>query len=143
MANVKFQDSTFYVPSDKFLIVVKEEADVYQNSSTSSKIIGRTQCNQVFSIASEVNNLLKTKIGWIKKSDCNILLQAPNEVKDVEEPFVVKVISNIPVFTEASTDSHATTVLRIGSLPRVVGESEDFYKLEHGGFIEKRGCRHY
>ena len=26
---------------------------------------------------------------------------------------------------------------------RVVGESEDFFKLEHGGYIEKRGCRRY
>ena len=39
--------------------------------------------------------------------------------------------------------AHTATVLRIGDVERVVWESEDFFKLEHGGYIEKRGCRRY
>ena len=72
-----------------------------------------------------------------------MLVAATNEVITLEDPFVVKVISNILVLTEASPDAHATTVLRPGDLRRVIGESEDFYQLETGDFITKRGCRRY
>lgn len=143
MANVKFHDSTFYVPSNKFLVAMKDCCEVHKDSSQESKVTGTVKEGQVFSVSSDVNGMFRIKLGWVNKEACEILVAASNEVKDLSEAFVVKVINNIPVFTEPSTSSHATAVLRIGDLPRVVGESEDFYKLEHGGYIEKRGCRRY
>ena len=143
MTNVKFNGNTFYVHSDQFLVSMKDHYDVHYDSLLASKTISSVNEGQVFSVLSERNNMYKIKLGWINKEACEILLAANNEVADVPEPFVVKVISNIPIFTEPSTNSHTATVLRIGDLERVIGESEDFFKLEHGGFIEKRGCRRY
>lgn len=143
MANVKFNEQTFYVPSEKFLIGVKETSEVYKNSSLRSSTKGSVQKGQVFSVSSEANGLFRIKSGWINKENCEILLESSHEIKTLSESFVVKVISNIPTFTEPSVDSHTTTVLRVGDLQRVIGESGDFFKLEHGGFIEKRGCSRY
>ena len=98
---------------------------------------------QVFAVISELNGYYHLKPGWVSQDLCEILVAASNEVTLVPEPFVVKIISNIPVLTEAVVDAHATTILRPGDLCRVTGESEDFFQLETGDFIEKRGCRRY
>ena len=143
MANVKFNEKTYYVPSEKFLVGVKQHCNVYKDPSTSSKKVASVEENQVFSVSSKVNDMYRIKPGWISKEFCEVLVAATNEVITLEDPFVVKVISNIPVLTEASPDAHATTVLRPGDLRRVIGESEDFYQLETGDFITKRGCRRY
>ena len=143
MANVKFNEKTYYVPSEKFLVGVKQHCNVYKDPSTSSKKVASVEENQVFSVSSKVNDMYRIKPGWISKEFCEVLVAATNEVITLEDPFVVKVISNIPVFTEPSMTAHTATVLRIGDVERVVGESEDFFKLEHGGYIEKRGCRRY
>ena len=143
MANVKFNEKTYYVPSEKFLVGVKQHCNVYKDPSTSSKKVASVEQNQVFSVSSKVNDMYRIKPGWISKEFCEVLVAATNEVITLEDPFVVKVISNIPVLTEASPDAHATTVLRPGDLRRVIGESEDFYQLETGDFITKRGCRRY
>lgn len=87
--------------------------------------------------------MYRIKLGWLENEACDILKGPTNEVIELAESFVVKIISNIPVFTEPSMTAHTATVLRIGDVERVVGESEDFFKLEHGGYIEKRGCRRY
>ena len=143
MANVKFNGNTFYVPSDKFLVSIQDHAEVHYDSSLESETTSSVNEGQVFLVLSERNDMYKIKLGWINKEVCEILLEASNEVTDLSEPFVVKVISNLPIFTEPSTNSHTATILRVGDLERVIGESEDFFKLEHGGFIEKKGCRRY
>lgn len=143
MANVKFNGNTFYVPSDNFLVSIKDHCEVHYDSSLESETTSSVNEGQVFLVLSERNDMYKIKLGWINKEVCEILLEASNEVTDLSEPFVVKVISNLPIFTEPSTNSHTATVLRVGDLERVIGVSEDFFKLEHGGFIEKRGCRRY
>ena len=63
-------------------------------------------------------------------------------VEDVKE-FVVKMIDNGAVYTEPDKASHTATVLRIGDLPSVNGESEEFFRLSSGGFVEKSKCRKY
>ena len=143
MANVKFNGNTFYVPSDNFLVSIQDHAEVHYDSSLESETTSSVNEGQVFLVLSERNDMYKIKLGWINKEVCEILLEASNEVTDLSEPFVVKVISNLPIFTEPSTNSHTATVLRVGDLERVIGVSEDFFKLEHGGFIEKKGCRRY
>lgn len=142
MANVKFNEKTYYVPADRLLVGVKQQASVYKDAKASSKLASVEE-GQVFLVLSETNNMYHIKPGWLKKEACAILDESTNEVVELEETFVVKVISNIPVFTEPSINAHNATILRVGDLERVVGESEDFYQLEHGGFIEKRGCRRY
>ncbi len=143
MANVKFNEKTYYVPTDKFLIGVKENTSVQNNYSKDSKVTSVVKQGQVFSVSSEVNNMFRIKPGWVNKEACEVLKEATNEIKDLAESFVVKVINNIPIYTEASINSHTATILRVGDLECVVGESEDFYKLAHGGYIEKKGCRRY
>ena len=47
MANVKFNEKTYYVPSEKFLVGVKQHCNVYKDPSTSSKKVaywGRRAC---------------------------------------------------------------------------------------------------
>lgn len=143
MANVKFNEKTYYVPSEKFLVGVKQHCNVYKDPSTSSKKVASVEENQVFSVSSKINDMYRIKLGWLENEACDILKGPTNEVIELAESFVVKIISNIPVFTEPSMNAHTATVLRIGDVERVVGESEDFFKLEHGGYIEKRGCRRY
>ena len=65
------------------------------------------------------------------------------ELVEPTEVFVVKMIDNAPVFTEPDRSSHAATILRIGDLPSVDGESAEFYRLANGGFVEKSKCRKY
>ncbi|WP_350022434.1 hypothetical protein [Turicibacter sanguinis] len=143
MANVKYNENTYYVPNDKFLIAVLDHATIHKDPSNTSKMMVCAKVGQVYSVSSVVNDMYRIKPGWISKEFCEVLVAATNEVITLEYPFVVKVISNIPVLTEASPDAHATTVLRPGDLRRVIGESEDFYQLETGDFITKRGCRRY
>lgn len=144
MANVRFNESSFYVPTGKFLIAITEASTAHKEADPQSKVTVHLEKDQVFAVTNETAQLFKTKVGWVLKDACHVLDQSSNEViQPLPESFVVKVISNTAVYTEPSTTSHATTVLRIGSLPRVVGESHEFYQLEHGGFIQKNGCRHY
>ena len=143
IANVKFNGNTFYVPSDKMVVCIKDDCEVHYDSSLTSEATSSVTKGQVFSVLAQRNKMYKIKLGWINEEAAEILLEPINEITDLAEPFVVKVIVNTPVFTEPSTKSHITTLLRIGDLQQIVGESEDFFKLEHGGFIEKRGCRRY
>ena len=144
MANVRFNASSFYVPKDKFLVAINESCTAHKEDNPQSKVTAHLAKDQVFAVTSETPQHFKTKVGWIAKEACHVLDQSSNEVvQPLPESFVVKVISNTAVYTEPATTSHATTVLRIGSLPRVVGESHEFYQLKHGGFIQKNGCRHY
>lgn len=143
MANVKYNGQTFYVPSDKFLIGIKGNTQALKEATPDSAVVASLSKGQVFAVISELNGCYHLKPGWINQDFCERLAAASNEITPVSESFVVKIISNIPVLTEASIEAHATTVLRPGDLCRVVGESEDFFQLETGDFIEKRGCRRY
>ena len=75
--------------------------------------------------------------------DSLVELKPSLELVEPVEEFVVKMIDNAPVFTEPNQSSHAATVLRIGDLPKVDGESAEFYRLANGGFVEKSKCRKY
>lgn len=143
MANVKYNEFTYYVPSDKFLVAVLDHATVHKDPSNTSKTIVCANDGQVYAVSSVVNGMYRIKPGWISQDFCETLVAAKNEIIALAESYVVKIISNIPVLTEPSLNAHATTVLRPGDLCRVIGESEDFFKLETGDFIAKRGCRRY
>ena len=143
MANVRFNEKTYYIPTDKFLITVNKHADVHRDSSTHSKVKSSVDQEQVFAVSSEVNGMYRIKPGWINKEVVSILEATKTDVKSLTEVFVVKIISNTIVYTEPSTQSHSATVLRVGDLEKVVGESDQFYQLEHGGYIEKSNCRRY
>lgn len=143
MANVKYNENTYYVPNDKFLVAVLDHATVHKDPSNTSKTVVCVNDGQVYAVSSVVNGMYRIKPGWINQEFCETLVAAKNEVTTLAESYVVKIISNIPVLTEASKKAHATTVLRPGDLCRVVGESEEFYQLETGDFIDKKGCRRY
>ena len=98
---------------------------------------------QVFAVSAEVNGMYRIKPGWINKEAGCVLEATKSDIKSLTEAFVVKIISNTIVYTEPSIHSHSATVLRIGDLEKVIGESDIFYQLENGGYIEKSNCRRY
>lgn len=143
MANVRFNEKTYYIPTDKFLITINKHTDVHRDSSTHSKVKSSVEVEQVFAVSAEVNEMYRIKPGWINKEAGYVLKATKNDIKSLTEAFVVKIISNTVVYTEPSLHSHSATVLRVGDLEKVIGESDVFYQLEHGGYIEKCNCRRY
>ena len=88
MANVKFNEKTYYVPSEKFLVGVKQHCNVYnRSSSTSSKKVASVEENQVFSVSSKVNDMYRIKLGWLENEACDILKGPTNEVIQLAEVF--------------------------------------------------------
>lgn len=143
MANIRFNEKTYYIPTDKFLIIINKPTDVYRDSSTHSKVKSSVKQEQIFAVSSEVNGMYRIKPGWINTESVSILEATKTDIKSLTEAFIIKIINTTIVYTEPSTHSHSATVLRVGELEKVVGESDQFYQLEHGGYIEKSNCRRY
>ena len=51
MANVRFNEKTYYIPTDKFLITVNKYANVHRDSSTHSKVKSSVDKEQVFAVS--------------------------------------------------------------------------------------------